>query len=67
MTEWTSDAMITMTVEMAGPLDIGASVEFLRRNGDDLMDRWDGTRLVRVLTLNGTRVAVSMRPRMPVP
>lgn len=62
MTARTSDAADTMMVELAGPLDIGASVEFLRRNGDDLMDRWDGTRLVRVLTLGGRRVAVSMRP-----
>jgi DNA-3-methyladenine glycosylase II len=57
----TSEAAATMTVELTAPLDIGVSVEFLRRNGDDLMDRWDGSRLVRMLTLEGRRVAVSMR------
>lgn len=62
MTARTSEAAPPMTIELTAPLDIGASVEFLRRNGDDLMDRWDGSRLVRTLTLDGGRVAVSMRP-----
>ncbi|MBV8540205.1 MAG: DNA-3-methyladenine glycosylase 2 family protein [Pseudonocardiales bacterium] len=57
-----SEAVAAVTVELAGPLDVAASVEFLRRNGDDLMDRWDGSRLVRVLTFDGRRVPVSMRP-----
>jgi DNA-3-methyladenine glycosylase II len=62
MTTHTSQAAAAMTVELTAPLDIAASVEFLRRNGDDLMDRWDGSRLVRMLTLGSRRVAVSMRP-----
>lgn len=62
MTARTSEAAAAMTVKLTAPLDIGASVESLRRNGDDLMDRWDGRRLVRMLTLGGRRVAVSMQP-----
>lgn len=55
---------VSFTVPLPGPVDIPASVEFLRRNGDDLLDRWDGTRLIRMLTLpgEGGRVPVVMRP-----
>jgi DNA-3-methyladenine glycosylase II len=35
-----------MRVELAGPFDLVASLEPLRRWGDDLVDRWDGVRLV---------------------
>jgi len=52
----------TLRVPLPGSVDVPASVEFLRRNGDDLMDRWDGDRLIRVLTVEGRRVPVSMRP-----
>jgi DNA-3-methyladenine glycosylase II len=38
---------VTFRVRWAGPLDIPASVEGFRRWGDDLLDRWDGTALVR--------------------
>jgi DNA-3-methyladenine glycosylase II len=38
-------------VELPGPLDVAASVERFRRWGDDLVDRWDGRTLVRVLHL----------------
>jgi DNA-3-methyladenine glycosylase II len=31
------------------PIDIGGSLELFRRSGDDLVDRWDGTRLVRAV------------------
>jgi len=34
-------------LELAGPLDLAASLELFRRSGDDLLDRWDGTWLVR--------------------
>ena len=53
---------LRLTVPLPGPVDVAASVEFLRRNGDDLLDRWDGDRLIRVLTLDGHRVPVAMRP-----
>jgi len=36
-------------VALPPPLDIGSSLELFRRSGDDLVDRWDGSRLVRVL------------------
>jgi len=36
-------------VELPAPLDIAGSVELFRRSGDDLIDRWDGVRLVRAL------------------
>lgn len=57
--------MPVVSVALPGPVDVPASVEFLRRNGDDLLERWDGTRLLRVLTLHGTRVPVAMRPSGP--
>lgn len=31
------------------PLDIAGSLALFRRSGDDLIDRWDGTRLVRAV------------------
>src|SRR6266567_3678954 len=44
----------TFEVRLAGPLDIPASLEMFRRNGDDLLDRWDGSTFVRTLPV-GTR------------
>src|SRR5262249_801376 len=35
--------------ELTPPLDIAGSLELFRRSGDDLIDRWDGRRLVRAL------------------
>src|SRR5215472_16651614 len=43
-------------VTFAEPIDIGASLELFRRSGDDLIDRWDGSRLVRVLRFGDRRV-----------
>jgi len=37
-------------LELPGPLDFAASLEIFRRSGDDLLDRWDGTWLVRTTT-----------------
>src|SRR6266545_3215487 len=49
-------------VPLPPPLDISSSLELFRRSGDDLVDRWDGTRLVRVLpTVNGTVPFVAVR------
>ena len=42
----------TAEVALTGPLDLGASLEWLRRWGDDLIDRWDGTVLVRPLEVS---------------
>ena len=43
--------MTSFEVELHGPLDVPASVERFRRWGDDLIDRWDGRVMVRVLHL----------------
>lgn len=39
-------APLTVRVPLAGPFDLAASLEPLRRSGDDLVDRWDGVRLL---------------------
>ncbi len=36
-------------VGLPAPLDIAGSLELFKRSGDDLIDRWDGVRLVRAL------------------
>ena len=48
-------------IRFPAPLDIDASLDLFRRSGDDLIDRWDGTRLVRTAVLNGERVAYRCR------
>jgi DNA-3-methyladenine glycosylase II len=40
---------VQFTVTLPGPLDIAASLDQFRRSGDDLLDRWDGARLIRTL------------------
>jgi DNA-3-methyladenine glycosylase II len=40
-------------VTLPGPLDVAASLELFRRSGDDLIDRWDGQRLLRAIEING--------------
>jgi DNA-3-methyladenine glycosylase II len=44
-----------IVVRLVAPLDLAESLEPFRRNGDDLLDRWDGTRLLRTTRL-GRRV-----------
>jgi DNA-3-methyladenine glycosylase II len=53
-----SDGLLRLT----GPLDIPGSLEGYRRTGDDLLDRWDGAVWLRVLPLDGRKVAVAARP-----
>jgi DNA-3-methyladenine glycosylase II len=49
--------LYTFTIDLAGPLDIAASVERFRLWGDDLLDRWDGQTLVRTApTTSGAAV-----------
>lgn len=43
-------------IELPGPLDIAASLEMFRRSGDDLLDRWDGVRLLRTLAVGARAV-----------
>lgn len=38
---------VTFEVALPAPLDISASLDLFRRSGDDLLDRWDGERLLR--------------------
>jgi DNA-3-methyladenine glycosylase II len=49
-------------VGLEGPLDVVRSLEVLRRWGDDLLDRWDGEVLRRVLPTPSGPVAVAVRP-----
>jgi DNA-3-methyladenine glycosylase II len=44
-------------VRLPPPLDIDASLALFRRSGDDLIDRWDGQRLVRTAPVDGQIVA----------
>ncbi len=50
-------AGVTFAVRLPGPLDIPASLEMFRRSGDDLIDRWDGSTLVRTLPVGDRHVA----------
>ncbi len=66
-------------VEFAGPIDLAASLAPLGRSGDDGIDRWDGTTLVRTLRVGdalavpfaarvaGTREAPALEVDAPVP
>jgi DNA-3-methyladenine glycosylase II len=42
-----------IVVRLVAPLDLAESLEPFRRSGDDLLDRWDGTRLLRTIRLAG--------------
>src|SRR5579862_8756477 len=48
----------SIRVPLSAPLDLAESLEPFRRSGDDLLDRWDGTRLLRVVAVAGRWVAV---------
>ena len=45
---------VDFRVDLAAPLDIPASLELFRSNGDDLLDRWDGAMLTRTLRAGDT-------------
>ena len=47
---------VEFRVAFPAPLDIPASLDLFRRSGDDLIDRWDGQRLVRVVQVGDTWV-----------
>jgi len=49
-------------VQLEAPLDLAESLEPFRRWGDDLIDRWDGERLLRVIALGARWVAVRAEP-----
>ena len=49
-------------LELAGPLDFAESLEPYRRSGDDLIDRWDGQRLLRTSDVGERVVAWRAEP-----
>jgi DNA-3-methyladenine glycosylase II len=51
-----------IAVALPGPVDVAASVDFFRRNGDDLLDRWDGQHLVRTAPVGGRSIAYWCAP-----
>jgi DNA-3-methyladenine glycosylase II len=53
---------VEFRVALPPPLDIAASLELFRRSGDDLIDRWDGTYLVRAVQVDGAWVPFAARP-----
>jgi DNA-3-methyladenine glycosylase II len=52
---------VSLRVALPAPLDIGGSLELFRRSGDDLLDRWDGQRLVRCVPQTGRALAFVAR------
>ncbi|HZS13600.1 MAG TPA: hypothetical protein VFC09_03280 [Candidatus Dormibacteraeota bacterium] len=56
------DGSCSTTVDLAGPLDVAASVEVFRRAGDDLIDRWDGATLLRTVRVAGESIPVACTP-----
>jgi len=49
----------SIEVALRAPLDVAASVEGFRRWGDDLLDRWDGTTLLRSVRVAGEAIPVA--------
>ncbi|HYS30184.1 MAG TPA: AlkA N-terminal domain-containing protein, partial [Candidatus Limnocylindria bacterium] len=50
-------------VDLKPPLDVAASLEMFRRAGDDGIDRWDGSTLVRTVQLDGRVAAYTLTTR----
>jgi DNA-3-methyladenine glycosylase II len=48
-------------VSLEGPIDFAASLEIFRRSGDDMLDRFDGTWLVRTHRIDGRASAYACR------
>jgi DNA-3-methyladenine glycosylase II len=48
-------------VALPGPIDVPASLDIFRRSGDDMLDRWDGTWLVRALRVGRRVIAYACR------
>jgi DNA-3-methyladenine glycosylase II len=53
---------VEFQVNFPAPLDVSASLELFRRSGDDLIDRWDGRRLVRSVLIAGSWVPFVLVP-----
>jgi DNA-3-methyladenine glycosylase II len=52
----------SLVLSFPAPLDVAGSLSFLRRNGDDYLDRWDGERWVRTLAVGSRNIPFSCRP-----
>lgn len=48
-------------IDLEGPLDVASSLGGLARWGDDLIDRWDGSRWLRTVRVDGHAVPVRVR------
>ena len=48
-------------LDLEGPLDVPSSLGGLARWGDDLIDRWDGSRWLRIVRVDGRAVPVRVR------
>lgn len=49
-------------LRFAQPIDLPATLSFLGRSGDDLLDRWDGHVLLRTAEIDGLVIAYAGRP-----
>jgi DNA-3-methyladenine glycosylase II len=48
-------------IDLEGPLDVAASLGGLARWGDDLIDRWDGSRWLRIVRVGNRAVPARVR------
>ena len=68
---WRHSGLVTMVLEsttsfvvdLGQCVDLRNSLERLRRSGDDLIDRWDGSTLVRTAPSRGRNIAFAAEPR----
>ena len=61
-------AIVDFRVELAEQIDVAGSLELFRRSGDDLIDRWDGQRLIRAVPVGtGRWVPFIARPVQGTP
>ncbi|HET9110307.1 MAG TPA: hypothetical protein VFN78_05735 [Ktedonobacterales bacterium] len=58
-----TEGVCQFEVTLPGPLDIATSLEPFRRSGDDLLDRWDGSRLLRTLPIGGRTIPYAAQIR----
>jgi DNA-3-methyladenine glycosylase II len=56
-----ADQLASRQIELEAPLDVPGSLGGLARWGDDLMDRWDGVRWLRVVRLGDRAVPARVR------
>jgi DNA-3-methyladenine glycosylase II len=57
---------VDFQVPLPAPLDVAGSLELFRRSGDDLVDRWDGIRLIRAVPVGAGWVPFVARPSASV-